>query len=78
MSLRLDAAVALLAGTGREKAAKMIREGLVSVGHIEEKDVSRKLKEGDIIVIRHTGKFRLRRRNCFQRWGLNRRKDRKR
>lgn len=60
MSLRLDAAVALLASTGREKAAGMIREGLVSVGHIEEKDVSRKLKQGDIIVIRHTGKFRLR------------------
>ena len=60
MSLRLDAAVALLAGTGREKAARMIREGLVSVGHVEEKDVSRKLKEGDVLVIRHTGKFRLR------------------
>ena len=60
MSLRLDAAVALLAGTGREKAARMIREGLVSVGHVEVKDVSRKLKEGDVLVIRHTGKFRLR------------------
>ena len=60
MSLRLDAAVALLAGAGREKAARMIREGLVSVGHVEEKDVSRKLKEGDVLVIRHTGKFRLR------------------
>ena len=58
-SLRLDAAVAMLAGTGREKAAALIREGLVSVGHIEEKDVSRRLREGDILVIRRRGKYKL-------------------
>ncbi len=58
-SPRLDAAVAMLAGTGREKAAALIREGLVSVGHIEEKDVSRRLREGDILVIRRRGKFKL-------------------
>ncbi len=60
MSVRLDAAVAMLASTGREKASSLIREGLVSVGHIEEKNVSRHLKEGDIVIIRHTGKFILR------------------
>lgn len=60
MSVRLDAAVAMLASTGREKACTLIREGLVSVGHIEEKNVSRHLKEGDVVIIRHTGKFVLR------------------
>lgn len=59
-SLRLDAAVAALAGTGREKAAVLISQGLVSVGHIEEKRVDRRLQQGDVIIIRHTGKFRLR------------------
>ena len=60
MSPRLDAAVALLASTSREKACALIREGLVSVGHIEEKDVSRHLKEGDVVIIRRKGKFILR------------------
>lgn len=59
-SVRLDAVVALLAGTGREKAALLITQGLVSVGHIEEKRVDRHLKEGDVVIIRRTGKFRLR------------------
>ena len=58
-SVRLDAAVAMLAGTGREKAAALIREGLVSVGHIEEKNVSRRLREGDVLVIRRRGKYKL-------------------
>lgn len=59
-SPRLDAAVAMLAGTGREKAAMLISQGLVSVGHIEEKRVDRRLQQGDVVIIRHTGKFRLR------------------
>ena len=59
-SLRLDAAVAMLAGTGREKATLLISQGLVSVGHIEEKKNDRRLSEGDVVIIRHTGKFRLR------------------
>ncbi len=59
-SLRLDAAVAMLAGTGREKASLLISQGLVSVGHIEEKKADRRLQEGDVVIIRHTGKFRLR------------------
>ena len=49
----------MLAGTGREKAAAPIREGLVSVGHIEEKNVSRRLREGDVLVIRRRGKYML-------------------
>ena len=59
-SPRLDAAVAMLAGTGREKAAALIAQGLVSVGHMEEKRADRRLREGDVVIIRHTGKFRLR------------------
>ena len=58
-SLRLDAAVALCAGLSREKAAALITAGLCSVGHLEEKDQSRRLSQGDILVIRGKGKFRL-------------------
>ena len=58
-SLRLDAAVALCAGTAREKASAMITAGLCSLNHIEEKDQSKRLSEGDILTIRGKGKFRL-------------------
>ena len=58
-SLRLDAAAALCAGTAREKASAMITAGMCSLNHIEEKDQSRRLTEGDILTIRGKGKFRL-------------------
>ncbi|MBR6789314.1 MAG: RNA-binding protein [Oscillospiraceae bacterium] len=58
-SLRLDAAAALCAGTAREKASAMIAAGLCSLNHLEEKDQSKRLAEGDILTIRGKGKFRL-------------------
>ena len=56
-SERLDCLVALLAGSGREKAAQMISGGYVSVNHRETLSVSAKVEEGDIISIRRYGRF---------------------
>lgn len=58
-SLRLDAAAALCAGCSREKAAAAIAAGLVSLNHIEKKEPAAPLKEGDILIIRGKGKFKL-------------------
>lgn len=58
-SLRLDAAVALCAGLSREKASGLIAAGLVSLNHLEKKDQSASLSQGDVLVIRGKGKFRL-------------------
>ena len=56
-SERLDCLVALLAGSGREKAAQMISGGYVSVNHRETDSVSAKVNEGDVISIRRYGRF---------------------
>ncbi|MBP3705088.1 MAG: hypothetical protein J6I98_06100 [Clostridia bacterium] len=56
-SERLDCLVALLAASGREKAAQMISGGYVSVNHRETLSVSAKVEEGDVISIRRYGRF---------------------
>lgn len=56
-SERLDCLVALLAGTGREKAAQMIVSGFVSVNHRETASTSARVAEGDIISIRRSGRY---------------------
>ncbi len=58
-SLRLDAAVAFCAGLSREKAAALIAAGLCSLNHLEKKEQSAPVSQGDILVIRGKGKFRL-------------------
>ena len=56
-SERLDCLVALLASSGREKAAQMISGGYVSVNHREALSVSTKVNAGDVISIRRYGRF---------------------
>lgn len=56
-SPRLDAVTAAYTGLSREKTAKLILSGLVSLNYAEQKNVSRVLKEKDIISVRGKGKF---------------------
>ena len=60
-SPRLDAVTAFLAGTGRDKAQQMIRQGLVSVNFETVEDVSRTVEENSRISIRGYGRFLLER-----------------
>ena len=56
-SLRLDAAVAALAGLSREKASALILSGKVFVNYGEAKKPSLFLKPDDILTIRGRGKY---------------------
>jgi len=56
-SARLDCLAALAARTSREKAAAMVRMGLVQLNHREMLDPSARVAEGDVLSIRGRGKF---------------------
>lgn len=56
-SPRVDCVVAVLARCGRSEAADLIRRGLVMRNGMMCGSVSEQLTEGDILVIRGTGKF---------------------
>ncbi|MBR0141714.1 MAG: RNA-binding protein [Ruminococcus sp.] len=56
-SLRLDCIVSLAAGTGREKAAALIRAEKTDVNHFTVTSLSHELHEGDIISVRGCGRF---------------------
>ena len=56
-SLRLDAFVAAAANLSREKAARLIKNELVTVDHVVEDGVSYVLREGATVTIRKYGKF---------------------
>lgn len=58
-SPRLDAVTAAYTGLSREKTAKLILSGLVSLNYAEQKNVSHVLKEEDIISVRGKGKFKI-------------------
>lgn len=58
-SLRLDSVVALAVGTSREKAASLIREGLVTVNYEQTESVKLQLKAGDVFSVRGYGKYTL-------------------
>lgn len=58
-SLRLDAIVAELSRTSREKAQHLIREGRVRLNYLESKDNSRQLLMDSVISIRGYGKYRV-------------------
>ena len=58
-SLRLDASVSLVTGLSREKAAKLITSGMVTLNYLEKSQGTALLKEGDILTVRGYGKFRL-------------------
>ncbi len=56
-SPRLDCFVSFFASVSREKASSMVAAGLVSVNHRETFSGSRPLSEGDVVSIRHVGRF---------------------
>ncbi|MBC8558536.1 RNA-binding protein [Fumia xinanensis] len=58
-SLRLDASVSLVTGLSREKAAKLITSGMVTLNYLDKSQGASLLKEGDILTVRGYGKFRL-------------------
>lgn len=58
-SLRLDCLVSAAARVSREKAAALIRAGLVSVDFTPCTNVSREIKENTVFSVRGCGRFRL-------------------
>lgn len=56
-SARLDCMAALLCRTSREKAAKLIRLGLVAINHQEALEPDQRLEKNDVVSIRGHGKF---------------------
>lgn len=55
-SLRLDVITAVFTGVSREKAQKLISQGLVMINYSPCTSLSRKLKEEDVISVRKHGK----------------------
>lgn len=58
-SVRVDAVIHVAASLSREKAAELIRRGLVVINGMTENSASDKMEEGDIFSVRGFGKFRL-------------------
>ena len=56
-SLRLDAVVAAAAKISRGDASRLISQDLVNVNFIVANNPDKKLSEGDVISIRHHGRF---------------------
>lgn len=56
-SLRLDCLVAEAVGTSREKAAQLIRTGLVQCDYAQTDSVSYQVKPGSVFSVRGHGKF---------------------
>ena len=58
-SLRLDCVVSALTSLSREKAKSAVREGLVQVDHVQERDPDRTVSDGAVVSVRGHGKFRI-------------------
>ena len=56
-SLRIDCAVAAIAGVSRGKATEFIESGMVAVNGLEMIKVSREISVGDVLTIRKKGRF---------------------
>lgn len=56
-SMRLDSIVSTAVRQSREKAARLIRSGAVSVNHGAAESVSETVKEGDVISVRGYGRY---------------------
>lgn len=56
-SLRLDCILSSAVKVSRDKAAQLIRSGMVSVNHTAAVSVSEQLKEGDVLSVRGHGRF---------------------
>ena len=58
-SMRIDNIVKHLTKSSREKASVLIKSGSVKLNHILEDKASIELKEGDILSISRTGRFKI-------------------
>ncbi len=58
-SLRVDAVCALAFGVSRSEAARLIREGRLSVNHLEQLSPSAEISEGALLSMRGFGRARL-------------------
>lgn len=58
-SLRADAVVSLAFGISRTAAAELIRDGRLSVDHIEETSPSREIAQGALLSLRGAGRAKL-------------------
>lgn len=56
-SLRLDAVLAGILHNSRSKAVEIITAGEAFLNHKEAKNISQKVKEGDVLSVRRFGKF---------------------
>lgn len=56
-SARLDCIVAAAVGTSREKAAELIRAGMVMLNHTETDSVSAQVAEGNKLSVRGRGRY---------------------
>lgn len=56
-SARLDCIVAAAAGTSREKAAELIRAGMVLLDHVETESVSAPVAQGSLLSVRGKGRY---------------------
>ena len=69
-SMRLDAVIGAVLNNSRSEASALIKQGLVSVNHLLTKRADFEIIDGDVLSIRHHGKYKL----CFD--GGKSRKDR--
>lgn len=58
-SLRVDCIVSAAANVSREKAASLIKSGLVNVDFAQCASVSKEVREGAVISVRGSGRYRL-------------------
>ena len=58
-SLRLDAVLAAAFNLSRSEAASSVEGGLVKINHVREDGVSKKLKEGDLLSLRGSGRAKI-------------------
>lgn len=58
-SLRLDAVVSAVLNISRSEASTLIKQGYVSVNHLNSKQTDFEIIDGDVLSIRKYGKFKL-------------------
>lgn len=56
-SLRVDAAISACYGVSRELSAELIKNAKVKLNYVEIANVSKQIKEGDLISVRGYGRF---------------------
>ena len=58
-SMRLDAVVSAVLNASRSEASSLVKQGMVSVNHLEMKHPDFEIIDGDVLSIRKYGKYKL-------------------